>query len=75
MKLLRYWSPKEVAEEALAALRREPRPTPEETWARLIKLGFINSRGEVTKLLGGDADPEPGAINVLNEQSTNERPA
>jgi hypothetical protein len=55
-------SPRELAAEALAALRATPEQ-PGQRFQRLIELGWINARGEVTKLLGGEADPEPHADN------------
>jgi hypothetical protein len=53
-------TPQEIAREAREALARNPE-TPEQTFQRLVRAGFINERGEVTKLLGGDVDPEPYA--------------
>ena len=50
-------TPKDLAEEAREAFRRLPRK-PGELYDRLVLLGWINTRGEVTKLLGGDAEPE-----------------
>jgi hypothetical protein len=47
----------ELAKESREALRRS-RESPAEHFDRLVRLGFINKRGEVTKLLGGDAEPE-----------------
>jgi hypothetical protein len=35
--------------------------TPLEHFRRMVASGLINARGEVTKLIGGDAEPEPGA--------------
>jgi hypothetical protein len=32
---------------------------PRELFAHLVRLGWIDSRGRVTKLLGGSAKPEP----------------
>ena len=64
---MRYWTPQEVAAEAREAFARNPE-TPEQTWDRMIRAGFSNKRGEVTKLLGGDADPEPHAENKLPEK-------
>jgi hypothetical protein len=49
---------RELAEDALAALRRHKDKYPGETFDRLVQLGWINSKGEVTRLLGGDAEPE-----------------
>jgi hypothetical protein len=52
------WSPYELAAEARKTLENDPE-TPREHFARLVRKGFINSHGEVTRLLGGDAEPEP----------------
>lgn len=55
-----FRTPEELAAEGRRILREHPE-TPEEHIARLIRAGFINAKGEVTKLLGGDADPETAA--------------
>lgn len=47
----------ELAEDAMKALR-DSREPPHEHFERLVKLGWINRQGEVTRLLGGDAEPE-----------------
>ena len=58
-------SSSELGREALEALRRSrSSQTPEERFQRLIHLGWINARGEVTRLLGGDAEPEPGEPTI-----------
>ena len=54
-------TPDEVAREAREALRNF-RETPEEHFNRLVRLGWINLRGEVTRIFGGDAEPEPGSM-------------
>lgn len=47
--------------------------TPVQHFERMVRNGIINSRGEVTRLVGGDAEPEPGsrrpaaAIEILIE--------
>lgn len=51
-------SSKEIGEEARKALANS-KETPQEHFARLVRRGWINSKGEVTRLLGGDAEPEP----------------
>jgi hypothetical protein len=54
-------SPQELAQEAREALDQSwPNRTPEERFQRLVRLGWINARGQVTRLLGGEAEPEPG---------------
>jgi hypothetical protein len=52
-------SPEEIAAEAREALRKLPKETSREHFRRLVRNGWINARGEVTKVLGGKADPEP----------------
>jgi hypothetical protein len=59
-----HHSPKALAEEAREALRRVPLPSSQEQFEELVRLGWINRRGEVTRLLGGKAEPEPEAIGV-----------
>lgn len=53
-----FMSTAELAADARKALR-ESRETPKERFARLVRIGWINRQGEVTRLLGGDAEPEP----------------
>lgn len=42
--------------------------TPEERFAWLVSQGFINSRGELTKRCGGDAELEPHALETLTRK-------
>jgi hypothetical protein len=51
-------TPEELAREAREALSRRTE-TPREHFARLVRIGWINRLGEVTRLLGGDVEPEP----------------
>jgi hypothetical protein len=51
----------ELGREALEALKRSKEP-PKEHFERLVRLGWINRRGQVTRLLGGDAEPEADAV-------------
>jgi len=53
-------TPQEVAREARQALAQS-QETPQEHYDRLVRLGWINARGEVTRLLGGVAEPEAGS--------------
>jgi hypothetical protein len=53
----RFPTTTELAHEALEALQRS-QESPADHFQRLIRLGWINSQGEVTRLLGGDAEPE-----------------
>jgi hypothetical protein len=63
---MEYWTPQELAREAREALAKNPL-TPKQRFEQMVRAGFVNERGEVTKLLGGDADPEPYAENKLPE--------
>ena len=47
----------EVMRSALEATRLPPK----EDFARMVRNGLINAKEQLTKLFGGDADPEPGA--------------
>jgi hypothetical protein len=48
----------ELAADAMQALDESREPS-HEHFERLVRLGWINRRGEVTRLIGGDAEPEP----------------
>lgn len=51
-----------IIAEMRAALEASYRSmTPQEHFQRMIRNGLIDSQGALTKLFGGDADPEPGA--------------
>ena len=52
-------TPEEIAREAREALARRPRRTSHERFTELVRMGWINARGQVTTLLGGTAEPEP----------------
>jgi len=54
-----YPSPDEIAAEARESLSRRPPKSPRERFQEFVRLGWINARGQVTKFLGGRADPEP----------------
>lgn len=47
-------------EELLTAFEATKLP-PKEDFERLIAIGLINSQGQLTKLYGGEAEPEPWA--------------
>jgi hypothetical protein len=47
-------------EELKAALDASELP-PAEGWERMVRNGIVNREGKVTRLIGGDAEPEPGA--------------
>ena len=52
-------TPDEIAAEAREALSRMPPRTPRQHFRKLVRLGWINAQGQVTKFLGGEAEPEP----------------
>jgi hypothetical protein len=54
-----YPTPEELAREAREAMRKHPPKEGRELFMQLVRWGFINARGEVTKLIGGSAEPEP----------------
>lgn len=47
-------------EELFAALEATDLP-PKENFERMVSIGLINSEGKLTKLFGGEAEPEPWA--------------
>jgi hypothetical protein len=51
-------TPTELAAEAREAMRQQPLGPAGSEFDRLVELGWINAKGQLTKLLGGDADPE-----------------
>lgn len=52
------YSSKSIADAARKALEASKLP-PREHFARLVQLGWIDAEGRVTKMLGGDAEPDP----------------
>jgi hypothetical protein len=52
-------TPEELAAEAREALRKVPPKSGHELFVELLRKGFINANWQVTKLIGGSADPEP----------------
>ncbi len=59
MKRNLYPTAKEIAAEAWEALRRRPKKTSDEEFTDMVRKGFINAKGQVTRLIGGSAEPEP----------------
>jgi len=57
-------------EEMRAAMEATELP-PKEGFARMVSWGLINARGQLTKLYGGDAEPEPGAQRPVAKTSAN----
>ena len=49
----------ELAAEAREALRKHPPLEGRELFQDLVRRGFINAQGQVTRLIGGSAEPEP----------------
>jgi hypothetical protein len=59
--MMRFLTASELAADAHQALR-ESRESSHDHFERLVRLGWINRRGEVTRLIGGDAEPEPDYV-------------
>ncbi len=58
--------------EMQAALEATKLP-PKEGFERMIRDGLINAQGQLTKLFGGDADPEPGAQRPTSGNSNGQQ--
>ncbi len=52
-------TPEQLAQEAREALSRRPAMTSREHFTWMVRKGMINARGQVTRLIGGSAEPEP----------------
>jgi hypothetical protein len=61
----------ELAQEALQALRTAPPESSREHFARLVRMGLIDTQGRVTKLFGGDAEPEIDQADALLANKAN----
>jgi hypothetical protein len=57
-------------EQMRAALEATDLP-PKENFERMVAIGLINSEGELTKLFGGEAEPEPWAKRPIAVTSAN----
>jgi hypothetical protein len=49
----------QLAAEARDALRKSPPKRGRELYIELVRKGFINAKWQVTRLIGGTAEPEP----------------
>jgi hypothetical protein len=52
-------TPEELAAAVREAFRKSPPLTGRALYAQLVRKGFINARGQVTRLIGGSAELEP----------------
>ena len=68
MEILPSPTSEQLAAEAREALRRHPPKTGHARYVELVRKGFINARWQVTKLIGGSADPEPNYQTWSDEQ-------
>ena len=57
--MMTFPSPEEIAREAREALSRVPPMSAREHFTWMVRQGFINGQGQVTRLIGGSAEPEP----------------
>ncbi len=64
-------TPQELAQEAQEALAKAPSETPREHFARLVRMGLIDTQGRVTRLYGGEAEPETDKADDLLRQNGN----
>jgi hypothetical protein len=72
MELLPSPSPEELAREARQALQKQPPKEGRDLYIELVRKGFINARWQVTKLIGGSAEPEPNYETWTPERSATE---
>jgi len=56
-------SPEELGREARETLRKFPPKEGLDLYIELVRKGFINARWQLTKLIGGSAEPEPDYQN------------
>src|SRR5262245_38143549 len=66
-------SPEDIAAETREAWRRRPKKSSHELFQELVRKGWINARGQVTKFLGGEAEPEPNYETWTDNATTGER--
>ncbi|HTU24656.1 MAG TPA: hypothetical protein VMF30_04625 [Pirellulales bacterium] len=59
-----------TVEEMQSALEAT-RLSPAEHFAQMVRDGIIDNEGRVTKLVGGDAEPEPGARRPSHQSGNN----
>jgi len=55
--MMPFRTARELGEEMKRIFEEHPE-TSEEHFARLVRAGFLNSKGQVTWLIGGEAEPE-----------------
>ena len=76
MEILPSSTPAELAKRMREAFERIPRVPPREHFIRMVREGRINARGQLTKLFGGQAKPEPNRETWMPEDaSANGKPA
>ena len=73
MEILPSPTAEQLAAEAREALRRHPPKTGRALYVDLVRKGFINARWQVTKLIGGSADPEPNYQTWSDEQAVHKK--
>jgi hypothetical protein len=59
-----------LAEITRAAVEHAGNRPPLEMWEDLIRKGFIDRQGRVTRLIGGRAEPEPEALEAGGSHSS-----
>src|SRR5262249_44371836 len=68
MEYLPSPSSEQQAAEEREALRKTPPLTGHALFVDLVRKGLINARGEVTRLIGGSAEPEPNRETWTGEK-------
>jgi hypothetical protein len=61
-------APEALAQEAREALNRRPTMTSREHFIWMVRKGLINAHGQVTRLIGGVAEPEPDYEHWIPEE-------
>lgn len=63
-----FLTTEELAADAREALRNRPKLTGREYFVQMIRNGFINEYGEVTRIIGGEAEPTHNYKNYTLER-------
>jgi len=67
----RFPTSEEIGREALEALRNAPPETSRQHFARLVRMGLIDTQGRLTKRFGGEAELEIEKADELLAEERN----
>ena len=73
MEILPSPTSEQLAAEVREGRRRHPPKTGRALYVDLVRKGFINARWQVTKLIGGSANPEPNYQTWSDEQPVHKK--